>query len=129
MAKQDEGPRSGVHFLTEVADGACAASLSAELQRLGVILVDESTARDATVKGSITLVLKFSAESSGHVNVAYDIKTKEPAKVTRRGVVWLTPSGNFTHENPRQLKLGGLREVVKEIAGVRDLGAAADGEG
>jgi hypothetical protein len=129
MADEKEGPRSAVVFLDGLADGACAAQLSGALHDLGKVLVDESLNRDATVKGELTLKIKFACERNGVVSVDYDIKVKTPPKVTSRGLMWLTPSGNFTAHNPRQMSLP-LREVARKVVGIKDIDkpATAGGE-
>lgn len=117
MAKADgaktEGPRSAMRFLENIADGRLAAQLSAKLFRLGAKLVEESLARDAKVKGELTLRLKFEAKPDGVTSVDYELKVKEPAEKTAQGTTWLTTDGNFVFENPRQPQLPGLREVSR----------------
>ena len=117
----NEGPRSASHFISEVADGALAAQLSGELHRMGQVLDAEGNARDSIVKGEIAVKIKFARDRGGVVTIEYDVKVKEPAKVTSRGVAWITAGGNFTHENPRQLKLGAIRDVSRPAAPIRDL--------
>lgn len=126
MAKEEEGPRSAVVFLDGLADGRCAAQLSGALHDLGKVLADESAARDATVKGELTLKIKFACERNGVVSVDYDIKVKQPAQVTSRGLMWLTPGGNFTAHNPKQQVLP-LREVKRTAAPLRDIEPASAG--
>ncbi|WP_236606454.1 hypothetical protein [Sandaracinus amylolyticus] len=85
--------------------------MSDELFELGRRLVHETTARDRTCTGELTLKIKLKADRSGLVATSYEIKRKDPSKSTTPGFAYLTAGGNLTSENPRQAELPGLREV------------------
>jgi hypothetical protein len=111
MSKVEEGPRSFLHFLEDLGQGDAARELSEELFELGGRLAHESSAREAKVKGELTLKITFSVEKNGLVTTNYEIKRKDPKRSTTPGVSWLTAGGNFADRDPRQAELPGLREV------------------
>lgn len=123
MSKVEEGPRSFLHFLTELGGGDAGRELSEELHELGRRLLHESTAREAKVTGELTLKIKLKAERNGLVATFYEIKRKDPSRSTTPGVAWLTAGGNLSSENPRQADLPGLREVPRPSGEVRDINA------
>lgn len=121
----DEGARSATRFLEQVSDGQCAADLSHALHRLGLQMRAQIALRSDKVNGEIVLKLKFNAEPSGIVGVAYEINAKDPKQRTSASVFWLTKGGNLSNENPRQTSLPGIREV-KRNEDVRDAEPAND---
>lgn len=119
-AVDDEGTRSGTRFLEKVADGQCAADLSAAIHKLGLKLAAETRNRQTKAAGEIAIKLKFVAEPNGIVGVGYEINAKEPKPSTSGSVFWITKGGNFASENPRQVSIPGIREVPRN-AEVRDV--------
>lgn len=118
----DEGPRSFAVFIDQLADGRANEDLSVELMRLGQAIRRELDAeRDA--KGELNLKLKFKVSRNGIVAITYDIKLKEPPRLTMPGTNWLTDGGNFVGANPRQPTLPGIREVPPRRDEARDVGA------
>jgi hypothetical protein len=111
VSNEEEGPRSALHFIEQLGGGDAARELSDELFELGKRLLHETTTRDRSVTGELTLKIKLTAEKNGLVNTRYEIKRKDPSKSTTPGVAWLTPGGNLADKNPKQAELPGLREV------------------
>lgn len=119
--QKNEAPRSFTRFLDLLADGAAAAQLAAKLFELGRRLREEAHNRDESVKGELTLKLKFLAQPSGSIGVDYEIRSKEPALRTAHGAMYLTDAGNFVPENPRQPLLPGVLREVKPLEAPREI--------
>lgn len=118
----EEGARAFLNFLAGLADGEAQHVLSDELHKLGMALRDESEARRATVKGSLTLTIGLTAKA-GTVEAGYDVKTTTPKPARATSVMWLTNGGNFTPTNPKQTELPGVREVPRGDNPARDVTA------
>lgn len=110
----EEGARAFSRFFELLCEGDAHAHASEELNKLGIVLQKESLARDAEVKGSMSITIKFTASPRGVVATNYELKTKHPAPKTTAGTLFLTPGGNFSTESHRQPMLPGMR-VVKDV--------------
>jgi hypothetical protein len=132
--EQEEGPRSFSRFLETLAYGKAQNQASQALFALGALLRDQALERHADVTGELVLKLKFKASGNGGpVEISYSIATKEPAPLTPKTVAWLSESGNFVREDPRQLKLGAIREVpalpsAKDVGEKKKRGRTTDGD-
>jgi hypothetical protein len=62
-------------------------------------------------KGELTLKLVFRPGKAGQLEVFDDVKTKVPQFDRESTLVFVTPDGNLTREDPRQATLPGLRKV------------------
>jgi len=107
--KTKEGPRGFSVLLQQVQDGELHGELSAEVQKLVSQLGDHALKFQRPSKGSLTLVLNFTAVGAT-VEVVGEVKVKAPKNPRQRSVFWATPGGNLSVDNPRQTKLP-LREV------------------
>ena len=107
----DEGPRSFLHFLRDLADGAANVDLSQELHELCKLLLQESKSRNDDVSGELTLKIRLGAEPNGFCNASYSVAVKKPAPRRAAGHFWLTQGGNLSTENPRQMDFPTVREV------------------
>ncbi|GAB5541342.1 MAG: hypothetical protein SangKO_011020 [Sandaracinaceae bacterium] len=119
---EDEGARSFTRALEMVADGDLVIDASAELFELNQALRREARIRRVAVKGTFTLKLQLVVEPNGPVEIHPSITTKRADRKTARGLLWLTPGGNLTAENPRQQNLP-LREVAMGDDEPRDVGS------
>lgn len=124
--KKEEGPRSFAHFMAVLAGGKASVQVSEDLHVLLKALQDESLTRDANVKGSLTLILKFEAAPNGVVGIGFDVKTKLPPKRTATGHMFFTEDGNLSVQDERQPELPGLREVKREDAELREAHGLAE---
>lgn len=106
-----EGPRSFAHQIATLCEGEVNIACSQELHDLLLHLRHEAQARRKNVKGELTLKLVLEVRDDDVVGIAHSIKTKAPEPRRRAALMWLSPGGNLTPENPRQQELPGLREV------------------
>lgn len=110
-----EGLRGAELFLKwirEMGDGVTARDLGDDLFKLFRELNEQAIDQGANVKGELAIKFKFTAEKTGVVTIKVESKVTQPKKPTQGGIGWLTPKGEFTTTNPKQLELGKLREVV-----------------
>lgn len=113
-----EGPRSFARFIEALGEGDVHSELSEELFELGRQLLAQSRARNASIKGTLTLKLKFVASAKGVVDIEHAIETKVPRPKSAGSTMWLTKAGNLSPENTRQQTLPGIREVAALPEGV-----------
>jgi len=111
----EEGPRSFVVFLRDLAQGETEALAAHELHELLKRLDEEAHTRNARVKGKLNLKLSFTVDENGVVAVAYDIETKAPPRKTTSSVYWMSKGSNLVAENPRQQKL-----ALRDVSGSRE---------
>ena len=119
-APVEEGPRSFLKFLNEIANGEVESEGSYLLHTLGQRLQEEAAVRNGKVKGKLTLTITFTTDETGTTSVFYDIDKKEPKRKTTPALFWLTKHGNMSVTNPRQLGLA-LREVPPLDRGRREV--------
>lgn len=105
-----EGPRSFVHFLGQLAQGEAEANASHEMHELLKRIDEEAHLRNARVKGKLKFSLNFAADENGVVSVSYDVETKAPPRKTTSSVFWMSRGSNLVPENPKQQKFP-LRDV------------------
>lgn len=112
MADEKEtGARSFAHLLTQIDNGQLHAELSEEVRSVAKALVEHSKAHGREAKGSLTIVLRLTADKDESVEIVGDVSTKLP-KVTRaRTITWLDKDGQLVLTNPKQLAFQGVREV------------------
>lgn len=122
----EEGPRSFVHFLSQLAQGEAEANASYELHELLKRLHEEAHIRNREVKGKFKLALTFAADENGTVTVSYDVEAKAPPRKTSASIFWLSRGSNLVAENPKQQSLP-LRDVSarREIRNVEAPAAPA----
>ncbi|MEM7515310.1 MAG: hypothetical protein AAF368_00100 [Planctomycetota bacterium] len=108
----DESPRNFGHFLGTLAEGVAHIELSDELQALVASLHKEATTQNRKVKGKLTLQLSFVCDPTGVVGIAYGVKSVKPERQRPGSVRWATQGGALELQNPRQLQLGQLKEVI-----------------
>lgn len=103
------------HVVNSLRYGAAAEELSEALAEC----VDR--ARDAGKAATLTLTIKIKPKgNSGQYFIEDDIKTKVPALMKEETIMFGTPDGNLTREDPRQQKLP-LRVAGDEKAPVKDV--------
>ena len=122
MAKT-EGLRGAELFLKwirEMGDGVTARDLGEDLFKLHRELNDQALDQGVTVKGELAIKFIFKAEKSGLVTIKVESKVTQPKKPTTGGLGWLTPEGDFTTRNPKQLEMGTIREVTRAKPAARD---------
>lgn len=114
-----EGPRGFGTFLNQMDDGALMQELSEKLQLLSKVCGDYATRYQRAGKGTLTVTFNLTAIGAT-VQVASDVKVKEPKALRPGSTFWRTPGGNLTVENPRQQKLP-LREVPTSGTKTKDI--------
>lgn len=83
-----------------------------------------TTCTDTGKAGTLTLTLKLKPSKGGAIEISDDVKTKLPSFEHASTLMFPTPEGNLQREDPRQLKLEGLREVPRESGEIRNVGHA-----
>lgn len=122
--KDDEGPRGFSVLLQQIDDGSLHAELSETTQKLITELTNQADRYGTKTKGSLTVTLAFTANTKGNVEVVSEVKTKTPKEKRMPTVMFVTPGGNLSPENPRQQRLP-LREVPAAVAAPRDVAVDA----
>lgn len=107
-----EGPRSFVNVLAKISDGELESEASYQLHELGKRLQELSLMTHGKAKGKVKLILNLTADPSGTVALSYQIDVTAPKMPTTPAIFWLTKGGNLTPQNPKQLEIGGLRDVT-----------------
>lgn len=74
---------------------------------------------DTQRAGTLTLTLALKPGKGGQVEVFDDIKVKKPKEERGSSIMFATPEGNLQREDPRQMKLEGLRTVDMETGELR----------
>lgn len=64
--------------------------------------------------GTLTLTLALKPGKGGQVEVFDEVKLKLPKEERSSTIMFATPENNLQREDPRQLKLEGLRRVDKD---------------
>ena len=101
---KEEGPRSFIVFIRNLAGGDAESILSYELHELGKRLQEEAHARGDKVKGTLTLALGFIADPKGMVEIGWQVTAAPPKPRRPTGMFWFTKGGNLSPEIPRQTK-------------------------
>lgn len=112
--RADEGARSFARMFDQLNEGEAELEMSLKLYRLMRKLKADAASRGSAgeSKGGMKLSLTFRVTSGGkEVDIGYDVAVKEPARVRRKASCWLTPSGNVSFEQPKQLGLPGMTLV------------------
>lgn len=122
--KKEEGARSFSRFIDQLGDGAAHSELSQEVHQLIQKLSHEAKARNTTVRGALTLSLKFASDSLGHVAIVYDVTTKEPKPQRVGDMFFVTKGGNLSKRDERQAELPLVRDVSVKRAAAVDVGGA-----
>lgn len=95
-------------YVRDVGDGDLHAALSEKLLEV-VKAIEEAEATGQKPSATMTLKLTLSMES-GCVKTVPAITTALPKRSLKTSLHFVTPEGNLTRDNPRQMDLG-LREV------------------
>lgn len=70
--------------------------------------------------GQITLTIKLKpTNNSGQIEIIDDIKVQTPKENKGTSIMFATPENNLVRDDPRQLKLEGLRSVDMETGELR----------
>lgn len=106
------------HTLDQLRFGTLSEDLTKALHELTVKCSETGRA------GKLSLELQLKPGKGGQIEVFDDIKLKLPKEERGSSIMFSTPEGNLTREDPRQLQLEGLRVVdktggeLKRVAGV-----------
>lgn len=110
--KEEEGARSFARFIESVGDGDLHHELSDDLHDLIQACEADAARRESSSEGTITIKLKLKVDHRGVAAIAHDVVTKMPKSKRTPAVMYVTPGGNLTRENPKQQSLP-LRDVNK----------------
>lgn len=61
--------------------------------------------------GELTLKLKLRPGKGGQIEIEDSVSVKAPKEERPTSIMFATPEGNLTREDPRQMKIEGLRSV------------------
>lgn len=102
--------------LNQLRFGTLTEDLTAKLHELTQKCAETGRA------GDLTLKLTLKPGKGGQIEVFDDIKLKLPKEERGSSIMFATPEGNLTREDPRQLQIEGLRVVDKPAqAGAAEL--------
>lgn len=73
--------------------------------------------------GSLTLQLSLKPGKGGQIEVFDDFKLKLPKEERGSSIMFATPEGNLTREDPRQMQIDGLRTVDRQTGELKRVGA------
>lgn len=99
-----------LHVLSTARSGCLADEASESLHQC------VEAARDTGKTAVITLMLTVKPNGHGQVSISDDIKTRVPKLDKGSTILFVTPEGNLTRDDPRQQNLP-LREVLDERPG------------
>ena len=74
--------------------------------------------------GKLTLELQLKPGKGGQIEVFDDIRVKLPKEERGSTIMFSTPEGNLTREDPRQLQIEGLRAVEKTTGELKRVAGA-----
>ena len=72
--------------------------------------------------GELTLKLSLKPGKGGQIEVFDDIKVKAPKEERGSSIMFATPEGNLTREDPRQMQIEGLRTVDTKTGELKRVG-------
>jgi hypothetical protein len=75
--------------------------------------------------GRLTLDLQLKPGKGGQIEVFDDIKLKLPKEERGSSIMFSTPEGNLTREDPRQMQIEGLRTVDKSTGELKRVAGGA----
>jgi hypothetical protein len=96
--------------------GTLHDDLSNELNKL------VATVSNTMKGGELTLKLKLKPGKGGQIEIIDDIVVKAPKEEKGTSIMFATPEGNLTREDPRQLQIEGLRSVDMETGELKKVG-------
>lgn len=100
------------HTIANLRYGQTQHELSAELHAAVCAAIDTGKSAELTLK------IKIKPEAQGkQVFISDEIKTKIPQLPREQTILFPTPDGNLTRDDPRQASIPGLREAPKKEAG------------
>jgi hypothetical protein len=73
--------------------------------------------------GELTLKIKLKPGKAGQMEILDEIKAKIPEFERGSTILFTTPEGNLQREDPRQMKLEGLRVVDQESGEIKEVRA------
>lgn len=75
--------------------------------------------------GKITLTLAFKSGKGGQIEIADELKVVLPKEEKGSTIMFATPEGNLTRQDPRQQTFEGIRSVDQELQARKDATTAA----
>lgn len=103
--------------LHQLRFGTLAEDLTKALHELTLRCADTGRA------GSLTLQISLKPGKGGQIEVFDDIKLKLPKEERGSSIMFATPEGNLTREDPRQMQIDGLRTVDRQTGELKRVGA------
>lgn len=109
-------PRSFNETIVALRYGTLHDDLTNELNAL------VSKVANSMKAGELTLKLKLKPGKGGQIEIVDDILVKAPKEEKGTSIMFATPDGNLTREDPRQLQIEGLRSVDMETGELKKVG-------
>jgi hypothetical protein len=106
-------PRTFAQTVNLLRFGTLEDELTKKLQEL-TIACDESGRA-----GSLTLTLQLKPGKGGQIEVFDDIKVKLPKEERGSSLMFATPEGHLTRDDPRQQRIEGLRSIDQSVGELR----------
>lgn len=100
------------HLLAALADGEAHDEITEATRALVQAIEREAKAQQRKAKGKLVIELAFDCSPAGVVSIDYAVRSKLPDPKRPNTVLWAAGGGALTGENPKQLKLGELKEVT-----------------
>jgi hypothetical protein len=110
------GQRLFTDTISQLRYGTLLDELTSELNTL--VTKCESTGK----AGELVLKIKLKPGSGGQIEVSDDLVVKSPKEPRGTTIMFSTPEGNLTREDPRQLKIEGLRAVDTATGELKKVG-------
>lgn len=111
-------PKTFAQLLDALRFGTLGDELDKDMKKL--VEACTSTGR----AGELTLKVKLKPGKGGQLEVIDDYAVKMPKAEKGTTLMYATPEGNLTRNDPRQLELTGLRTVDSTSGELRRIGAA-----
>lgn len=98
-------PQAFLTLLRAAEDGTLLAELGDQLTELVGTLHQEQTARGGKPKGALSVTFAFSLDRDGIMDVAADVKVKEPKTERSRTIFYRLNDNTLSPNNPKQLTM------------------------
>lgn len=106
-------PKTFAQVLDTLRFGTLGDELTKELRKLTESCADTGRA------GELTIKIKLKPGKGGQLEVIDDYSVKLPKPERGTTLMFATPDGNLTRNDPRQLELTGLRTIDSDTGEIR----------
>ncbi len=114
-----DGTRDFPAFIRMVNDGSFQHELAGALHDINAKL-QTIASNEGKAKGQLTITINLTHQDDGTVQVEPVVKAKVPEPRRRKSTFWMTPGGNLSPNNPKQVRLE-FKDVSAPAAPAKDL--------